>query len=60
MNAEVFLTREQVLTVRTYDLDPFVTLAVGAWSVHLTRDQARQAADALRAGAMTKIDDLFG
>jgi hypothetical protein len=54
------VTGEELLTVHANDLDPYVTLAVRQHSVDLTRDQARQAADALRACAMTAIDVKFG
>jgi hypothetical protein len=47
---------EQLLTVEGHDFDPFVTLTVRDYSVHLTRDQARMAADALRALALTATD----
>jgi hypothetical protein len=39
-------TGEQLLTVEGRDFDPFVTLTVRDYSVHLTRDQARMAGDA--------------
>jgi hypothetical protein len=51
---------EQLLTVQANDLDPFITLTVRQHSVDLTRDQARQAADALRACALTAVDDGSG
>jgi hypothetical protein len=51
---------ERLLTVQANDLDPYITLTVRRHSVDLTRDQARQAADALRACALTAIDDEFG
>lgn len=47
-------TGEDLLTVQAYDEDPYVTLTVRRHSVDLTRDQARQAADALRACALTQ------
>jgi hypothetical protein len=50
---------EDLLTVHAHDLDPYVTLTVRQHSVDLTRDQARQAADALRACALTAIDVEF-
>jgi hypothetical protein len=53
------LTGEQLLTVEGHDFDPFVTLTVRDRSVHLTRDQARMAGDALRAIALTAIDEYF-
>lgn len=46
--------------MRANDLDPYVTVTVRQHSVDLTRDQARQAADALRACALTAIDAEFG
>jgi hypothetical protein len=45
---------EDLLTVQAHDGDPYVTLTVRQHSVDLTRDQARQAADALRACALTE------
>jgi hypothetical protein len=54
------VTGEHLLAVQANDLDPYITLTVRQHSLHLTRDQARQAADALRACAMTAIDDEFG
>jgi hypothetical protein len=54
------VTGEHLLTVQANDLDPYITLTVRQHSVYLTRDQARQAADALRAGALTAVDDEFG
>jgi hypothetical protein len=48
------VTGEHLLTVRSHDADPYVTLTVRQHSVDLTRDQARQAADALRACALTE------
>jgi hypothetical protein len=44
---------EELLTVQAYDLDPYVTLTIREHSVDLTRDEARRAADALRACACT-------
>jgi hypothetical protein len=54
------VTGEDLLTVCANDLDPYVTVTVRQYSVDLTRDQARQAADALRACALTAIDAEFG
>ena len=51
---------EDLLTVQAHDLDPYITLTVRQHSVDLTRDQARQAADALRACALTAVDATFG
>jgi hypothetical protein len=45
---------EDLLTVQAHDADPYVTLTLRQHSVDLTRDQARQAADALRACALTE------
>jgi hypothetical protein len=50
------LTGEELLTVQAHDLDPYVTVTIRPFSVDLTRDQARRAADALRACALTAID----
>lgn len=44
---------EDLLTVQAHDGDPYVTLTVRQHSVDLTRDEARKAADALRACALT-------
>jgi hypothetical protein len=44
---------EQLLTVQANDLDPYVTFTIRGHSVDLTRDEARKAADALRACALT-------
>ena len=53
------VTGENLLTVQGHDFDPFVTLTVRDCSVELTRDQARMAGDALRAVALTAIDEYF-
>jgi hypothetical protein len=63
MIASVYLntvTGEQLLTVQANNLDPYITLTVRQHSVDLTRDQARRAADALRACALTAVNDNFG
>jgi hypothetical protein len=52
-------TGEHLLSVQGHDFDPFVTLSVRGCSVDLTRDQARMASDALRAVALTAIDEQF-
>jgi hypothetical protein len=54
------VTGEDLLAVQANDLDPYITLTVRQHSVDLTRDQARQAADALRACALTAVDATFG
>jgi hypothetical protein len=54
------VTGEELLTVQAHDLDPYVTVTIRQHSVDLTRDQARRAADALRACALTAIDTEFG
>lgn len=54
------VTGENLLTVQANDLDPYITLTVRQHSVDLTRDQARQAADALRACALTAVDTTIG
>jgi hypothetical protein len=53
------VTGEHLLTVQADDLDPYIALTVREHRVYLTRDQARYAADALRACALTAIDDEF-
>jgi hypothetical protein len=60
------ITGEQLLTVQANDLDPYVVLTLGQHTVALTRKQAHQAADALRACALTAdeigftdIDDSY-
>jgi hypothetical protein len=53
------VTGEQLLTVQGQDFDPFVTLTVRDRSVELTRDQARMAGEALRAVALTAVDEYF-
>jgi len=50
---------EQLLSVEGNDFDAFITLTVQDRSVHLTRDQARMAGEALRAIAMTDVDEYF-
>ena len=50
---------EHLLSVQAHDFDPFVTLTLRDSSVDLTRDQARMASDALRAAALTAIDEHF-
>jgi len=60
--ASVFLhtvTGEELLTVQAHHLDPYVTVPIPQYSVDLPRDQARRAADALRACALTAIDTEF-
>jgi hypothetical protein len=52
------ITGEQLLTVQANDLDPYVIVTVGQHSVALTRKQAHQAADALRACALTAETDF--
>ncbi|HEV7452006.1 MAG TPA: hypothetical protein VGO16_11595 [Pseudonocardiaceae bacterium] len=62
MIASVYLstvTGEELLTVHAHDFDPYVTLTIRQHSVDLTRDQARQAADALRACALTALNAEF-
>jgi hypothetical protein len=61
--ASVYLstvTGEDLLTVQANDFDPYITLTVRQHSVDLSRDQARQAADALHACALTAVDATFG
>ena len=53
------VTGEDLLAVQANDFDPYITLTVRQHSVDLTRDQARQAADALRACALTAVDGTF-
>ena len=45
-------TNQEMLTVNVDDYDPFIVLAVKNVTVQLTRDEARQVSDALRAAAM--------
>jgi hypothetical protein len=52
-------TGEHLLSVQGHDFDPFVTLSVRGYSLDLTRDQARMASDALRAVALTAVDEQF-
>ena len=52
-------TGEHLLSVHGRDFDPFVRLTFRGCSVDLTRDQARMAGDALRAAALTAIDEQF-
>jgi hypothetical protein len=59
MIATVLVGTDRTLTVRADDLDPFVTVTLGPWSTVLTRDEARRAGDALRAAALTMVDDLL-
>jgi len=47
------VTGEELLTVQAHDRDPFVTLTIREHNIDLTRDEARKAADALRACALT-------
>ncbi|HZS20451.1 MAG TPA: hypothetical protein VFA63_05615 [Pseudonocardiaceae bacterium] len=47
------VTGEELLTVQAHEQDPYVTLTIRQHSVDLTRDEARKAADALRACALT-------
>lgn len=42
---------EEMLAVHVDDGDPFVVLAIMGETICLTRDEARRAADALRAAA---------
>jgi hypothetical protein len=50
------VTGEELLSVQAHDRDPFVTLTIRQHSIDLTRDEARKAADALRACALTTPD----
>ncbi len=59
MIATVPVGLDRTLTVRADDLDSFVTVALGRWSAVLTREEARRAADTLRAAALTAVDDLL-
>ena len=52
-------TGEHLLSVQGHDFDPLVTLTLRGCSVDLTRDQARMASDALRAAALTAVDEQF-
>jgi hypothetical protein len=54
------VTGEKLRTMHAHDLNPYVNVAGGQHSVDLTRGQARQAADALRACALSAIDAQFG
>jgi hypothetical protein len=44
-------TGQETLTVNVDDYDPFIVLAVRNVTVQLTRNEARQVSDALRAAA---------
>lgn len=50
----------EVLVAIAYGRDPSVSLIVRNHTVHLTRDEARRAADALVAVALTEADDDYG
>jgi hypothetical protein len=50
---------EDLLIVQANDFDPYVTFTIRQHSVDLTRDQARQAGDALRACALTSATTEF-
>jgi hypothetical protein len=52
-------TGEHLVSVQGHNFAPFVTLTVRGLSVDLTRDQARMASDALRAVALTAVDEQF-
>lgn len=45
------------LVAVAYDRSPYVSLTVRGQVVALTRDEARRVADALRACAMTAVDE---
>jgi hypothetical protein len=63
MNAYVSictLSGQEMLSVHVDSHDPFIILAVRGVNVALTRDEARRAADALRAAALRpSFEDLF-
>ena len=48
---------EQLVTVEAHDFAPFVTLTLRGRPTDLTRDQARQVSDALRAAGLTADHD---
>jgi preprotein translocase subunit SecD len=55
MNARVPICTpygQELLSVTVDDFDPYVTLAIRGINIQLTRDEARQVADALRAAAL--------
>jgi hypothetical protein len=45
-------TGSELLSVRVNDCDPFTVLTIRHLEIHLTRDECRKAADALRAAAL--------
>lgn len=55
MNAHVPISTafgQELLSVGVNDFDPFITLTIRGVQIQLTRDEARGAADALRAASL--------
>jgi hypothetical protein len=48
---------QELLSVHVDAYDPFIILAFRAMSLYLTRDEARKAADALRAAAVRPLEN---
>ncbi len=61
MKAHVTLfsaTGQEIISVAVDDYDPFVVMTLRGMSVPLTRDECRKTADALRAAALRRPDQL--
>ena len=50
-------TGPDLLSVSVNDFDPFTVLTIHNLEIHLTRDECRKVADALRAAALRESND---
>jgi hypothetical protein len=50
-------TGPDLLSVSVNDFDPFTVLRIDNREIHLTRDECRKVADALRAAALRESND---
>ena len=50
-------TGSELLSVSVNDGDPFTVLTIRQLEIHLTRDECRKVADALRAAALRESND---
>jgi hypothetical protein len=51
-------TGQEIVSVAVDDYDPFVVMTLRGTSVALTRDECRKTADALRAAALRRPDQV--
>jgi hypothetical protein len=52
------VTGQEIISVAVDDYDPFVVMTLRGTSVPLTRDECRKTADALRAAALRRPDEI--